>query len=439
MTAFPMLQTKNLVPGGILAIAAECRSRRARGERILDLSLGEPDFDTPEHIMEAAFRALEEGATRYTPAAGLAPLRQAVLRSLGTEGLRYAPREVMITCGATGAISCAVQGLLGDGDEVIIPAPFYPQYLNPIALTGAKAVIVETNAGNGFRMTAEMLLAAITPQTRMLILNVPSNPAGVIYTREELAPLAAIAQEHGLVILSDEVYAAFTYGQPFVSIAALAPESTLVIRSVSKTYAMTGWRIGYAAGPARLIEAMTTIQESSIVTPTAVSQWAALEALRAAQDCVGTIRDEFARRRALAVQKLSAIASVTIAAGEGGMFVFPDLSGRIEDVDAFCKKLLREQGVAIVPGREFGAPSCVRISLGTNITEIAEGLTKLAAAIEAESPVAIEVPVSMTTRAVEAIHAGVFAPVRGVAALLDAAMSYGAPTQAQGEAQWISA
>jgi aspartate aminotransferase len=435
MSAFPTLQTRNLVPGGILAIAAECRSRRAMGERIIDLSVGEPDFDTPAHIVEAAILALGEGATRYTPPAGLAPLRQAVVRSLGAEGLRYVPREVMITCGATGAIACAVQALLGDGDEAIIPAPFYPQYLNPIALTGAKAVIVETSAANGFRLTADMLRDAITPRTRLLILNVPSNPAGVMYTREELAPLAMVAQEHGLMILSDEVYASFTYGQPFVSIAALAPESTLVVRSVSKTYAMTGWRIGYAAGPTRLIEAMTTIQESSVVTPTAVSQWAALEAIRGPQECAGKMRDEFARRRAMAVKKLSAITGVTISAGDGGMFVFPDLGGRIEDVDAFCKRLLRERGVAVVPGTEFGAPTCVRISLGTKIQEIEEGLARLAIAIEAESPVAESAAATMVTD----MEALAMRAVRGVTAMLEAACTYVAPQQAQGEAQWISA
>jgi aspartate aminotransferase len=394
MKLIPLFQAKMLAKGGILAIAAECRSRRAMGERIIDLSIGEPDFETPTHILEAGFRALEEGATRYTPPAGLAPLRQAFIQSLAAEGMKFAPREVMITCGATGAIACALQALLTDGDEAIIPAPYYPQYLNPIALTGARSVIVETTAAGGYRLHPDELRAAITPRSRVLILNAPSNPAGVIYSREELQAIAAVAQEQDLLILADEVYAAFTYGIPFVSMAALAPQSTLIVRSVSKTYAMTGWRVGFAAGPAALIEAMTTIQESAIVSPTAVSQWAALDALRGPQECVSFIRDQFAVRRTLAVGKLQAIAGVTIAAGEGGMFVFPDLGNRVPDVDAFCKRLFREHGVAVVPGREFGAPSCIRISLGTKIEDIAEGITRMAAAIEAQSGDPIGAPLA---------------------------------------------
>jgi aspartate aminotransferase len=379
-----MLPSNPIIPGGILAIAAECRRRRSLGEKIVDLSLGEPDFDTPTHIMEAAVQALEDGATRYTPTAGVPALRQALIRSLSAEGLRFAPREVMVTVGATGAIWCAFQALLRAGDEVILPAPYYPQYLNPISMRGAQAVIVPTSAEQRFKLQPESLRAAITDKTRMLILNAPSNPAGVIYSREELEALAAVAQEHNVFILSDEVYAAFTYGEKFVSMAAVAPNSTLVVRSVSKTYAMTGWRIGFAAGPAAIIDAMTAVQESCVVTPAAVSQWAAIEALRGPQDCVARIRNEFARRRAIATEKLQAIEGVQIDGGEGGMFVFPDLGARVPDVDAFCARLLRQHNVAVVPGREFGAPTCVRISLGTNATDIAEGIERIAKAIDEE-------------------------------------------------------
>ena len=384
MTAIPMLPSNPVVPGGILAIAAECRRRRSLGEKIVDLSLGEPDFDTPTHIMEAAVQALEDGATRYTPSAGIPVLRQALIRSLGAEGLRFAPREVMVTVGATGAIWCAFQALLRPGDEVILPAPYYPQYLNPISMRGAHAVIVQTSSEERFKLQPEALRAAITDKTRMLILNAPSNPAGVIYTREELEALAAVAEEHNVFILSDEVYAAFTYGGKFVSMAAVAPQSTLIVRSVSKTYAMTGWRIGFAAGPAAIIDAMTAVQESCVVTPAAVSQWAAVEALRGPQDCVAKIRNEFARRRAIATEKLQAIEGVQVETGDGGMFVFPDLGARVPDVDAFCKRLLREHNVAVVPGSEFGAPTCVRISLGTNANDIAEGIDRIAKAIDDE-------------------------------------------------------
>lgn len=384
MSVVPMQQSKSLVPGGILAITAECRRRRALGESIIDLSLGEPDFDTPPHICEAAMRALEEGGTRYTPPAGLPQLRQMIVRSLGAEGLRFAPREVMVTCGATGAIWCALQALLHDGDEVILPAPYYPQYLSPIAMAGARTVIVQTHAADGFKLDPDALRAAITSRSRLLILNAPSNPAGVVYDLTELTAIAAVAREHALTILSDEVYSAFTFGKPFVSMAAVAPERTLVVRSVSKTYAMTGWRIGFAAGPSSLIADMTAVQESCIVTPATLSQWAAVEALRGPQDCVVTMHDEFARRRELVSSKLRAISGVHLAESDGGMFVFPDLSARAGDVDAFCARLLREHGVAVVPGSEFGAPGCIRISLGTGPADLATGIDRLAAALPDE-------------------------------------------------------
>jgi len=385
MSSVVMLQPKSLQPGGILAITAECRRRRALGEEIVDLSLGEPDFNTPSHISEAAILAIEEGGTRYTAPAGLPQLRQMIVRSFGAEGLRFAPREVMVTCGATGAIWCAMQALLHDGDEVLLPAPYYPQYLNPIALAGAKTVVVATDAQRGFKVEPGALRAAITSRTRMLILNTPSNPAGVVYTGDELTLIADVAREHDLIILSDEVYCAFTFGVPFVSIASLAPERTLVVRSVSKTYAMTGWRVGYAAAPTPWIAEMTAVQESCIVTPVTVSQWAAVEALRASQECVTTMRDEFARRRALARTKLAAIPGVLLAPSEGGMFVFPDFSARAGDVDAFCAMLLGEHGVAVVPGSEFGAPGCLRISLGTPMAELSAGLDRLAAALPHEA------------------------------------------------------
>ena len=385
MTALPMQPSALRASGGILTIAAECRRRRALGERIIDLSLGEPDFDTPSHIAEAAMLAIEEGGMRYTPPAGLPQLRQMLVRFLGNEGLHYAPREVMVTTGATGAIACALHAVLQPADEVLLPAPFYPQYLGAVDLTGARTVIVPTSAANGFKVDPAALRAAISSRTRMLILNAPSNPAGVVYTRDELAAIAEVARAHDLTILSDEVYYAFTFGRPFVSIASIAPERTIVVRSASKTYAMTGWRVGFAAGPAPFITAMTGVQESTVVTPVSVSQWAAVEALRASQECVTKFRDEFARRRALALTRLGAIDGVSVAAGDGGMFVFPDISARTSDVDAFCARLFRDHGVAVVPGREFGAPGCIRISLGTGITELTAGLERIAEALGDET------------------------------------------------------
>ena len=371
----------------ILAISADCRRRAALGESIIDLSVGEPDCDTPEHIRRAGMRAIEGRRTRYTPPAGLAQLRQAVVRTLAAEGMRYAPREVMVTHGATGALACAFHTLLQPEDEVVIPAPYYPQYLGTLGLTGARVVTIDTRMEEGFRLDAGRLRHAITPRTRLLILNTPSNPAGVVYSRAELERIGEVVLDAGLAVISDEVYAAFTAPGSFVSIAALDSKlarRTLIVRSVSKAYAMTGWRVGFAAGPAPWIETMIDVQESLIVTPSSIAQWAALEALSAPQEVVAELAAELSSRRAVASELLRAIEGVRIAAADAGMFVFPDLGGRVADVDAFCARLLREDGVAVVPGSLFGAPSCIRISLAAPIEILVRGLERLARRIETE-------------------------------------------------------
>jgi aspartate aminotransferase len=382
-----IVQLRPPAGGGILAISAECRRRAALGETIIDLSVGEPDCDTAENIGRAAIRAIEERRTRYTPPAGLAQLRQAVVRTLAADGMRYAPREVMVTHGATGALACAFHTLLQPGDEVVIPTPYYAQYVSTIALTGARLVTIGTTMENGFRLDAEQLRAAITPKTKLLILNTPSNPAGVIYSREELERIAEVVLESGLAVISDEVYSAFTAPGSFVSIASLDAElarRTLIVRSVSKAYAMTGWRVGYAAGPSSWIEAMTAVQESLIVTPSSIAQWAALEALSGPQDGVAALAALFASRRAVAAEQLRAIEGVRIAPSDAGMFVFPDLGRRVADVDAFCTRLLREDAVAVVPGSLSGAPSCIRISLSAPAADLVLGVERMARRIESE-------------------------------------------------------
>jgi aspartate aminotransferase len=380
----PLIQPVAFAAGGILAIAAECRRRRALGEAVIDLSLGEPDMGTPGHIGRAAVAAIGEGHTRYTPPAGLAQLRQAAMRLLASEGLRYGPRQVIVTHGATGALACAFHALLGAGDEVLIPSPHYPQYMNAIQLASAHAVTIPTTIEEGFRLDPDRLRRAVTPRSRMLILNTPSNPAGVVYSRPELQAIAEVVIERGLVVISDEVYAAFTPG--FMSIASLDEEMlrrTLVVRSLSKSYAMTGWRVGFAAGPAAWIESMTAVQEATIVTPSSIAQWAALEALRGPQECVRVLSSEMASRRALATAQLRAIEGVRMPATDAGMFLFPDLGRSVPDVTAFCARLLAERGVAVVPGRQFGVESCVRISLATSAELLTEGIARLAECIVA--------------------------------------------------------
>ncbi|HEY3054269.1 MAG TPA: aminotransferase class I/II-fold pyridoxal phosphate-dependent enzyme [Thermoanaerobaculia bacterium] len=373
--------------GGIMAISADCRRRVALGETIIDLSLGEPDWNTAEHIGRAAMRAIEERRTRYTPPAGLAQLRQAFIRALTAAGMRYAPREVMVTHGATGALTCAFHALLQPGDEVLIPTPYYPPYIGAIHLTGARVVTIDTTMADGFRLDTERLRDSITPRTKLLILNTPSNPAGVVYTRAELERIAEVVLDTGLAVISDEVYAAFSAPGSFVSIAAIDGElarRTLIVRSVSKTYAMTGWRVGFAAGPASWIEPMTAVQEFLFVTPSSIAQWAALEALSGSQDAVAILANELSSRRTLATEHLRAIDGVQMVATDAGMFLFPDLSGRVADVDAFCARLLREDGVAVVPGSLFGVPSCIRISLAASSADLVRGLERLARRVESE-------------------------------------------------------
>jgi aspartate aminotransferase len=287
----------------------------------------------------------------------------------------------MVAHGATGALACAFHALLQPGDEVLIPAPYYPQYRGAIELAGARVVIVETAMESGFRLDPKRLRRAITDRTRLLILNTPSNPAGVVYSRGELERIGEVVLGGGVGVISDEVYSAFAAPGSFVSIAAADGElarRTLVVRSVSKTYAMTGWRVGFAAGPAAWIESMIAVQESLIVTPSSIAQWAALEALRVSQDCVATLAAELRSRRALASGILNAMEGVRLPRTEAGMFLFPDLGARVADVDSFCSRLLREDGVAVVPGRSFGVPSCVRISLAAPPADLAAGLELLA-------------------------------------------------------------
>jgi aspartate aminotransferase len=289
---------------------------------------------------------------------------------------------VMATCGAMGALGCAFLALLGPGDEVLVPAPYYPPYLPQIALAGGVAVPVPADEGDGFKLRPEALSRAITARSRVLVLNVPGNPAGTVYTRQELAALAEVALRAGLVIVADEVYCDLVAGPgEFTSVAALGPEverQTLVVRSLSKSYSMTGWRLGYAAGPEALIKAMTRVQEALIVMPSSVSQWAAVAALTGPQDCVRELASSLAERAAYVRLRLQAMPGVRGGAAGGTFFAFPALGAPGEDVTDLCARLLDRHGVALVPGREFGVPWCARLSCAAPRAELEEGLDRLA-------------------------------------------------------------
>jgi aspartate aminotransferase len=364
----------------ILAVVADCRRRRAMGQQIVDLSIGEPDFATPAHIVDAAARAMSEGQTRYTPPEGIAPLRMALRRHLAAAGLAYRPREVMVACGATGALTCAFQALLVPGDEVLVPLPCYPAYATQIALAGGVPIAVPTGAAAGFKVRPEDVQAALTIRSRVLILNNPCNPTGSVYTLGELEALLEAAVEAELFIVCDEVYCDLRHERsPFISFAALNAEArsrSLVVRSASKTYAMTGWRIGFAAGPEALISAMVTMQEASVVMPTSVSQWAAVAALDGPQDRVAAMAASFGSRCRYVRDRLSVMTGVRMTEGHAGFFALVDVSEVTADAALFCRRLLAHQGVALVPGDAFGVPGAVRLSYATSLPEIADGLDR---------------------------------------------------------------
>ena len=380
------LRLQGLKTSEILVLMRECRRRRAAGQRIVDLSVGEPDLATPDHVRAAAARAIDEGHTRYTTPAGMPQLRAAVAQALGEEGLPYLSREVIATCGATGALSLALQALLSSGDEVVMAAPYYPDHRSQVVLAGGKPAIVTTTARDGFKLTPQSLRASLGPRSRILLLNNPVNPTGVVYTKEELGALAQTALEANLFIIADEVYSNLVYdGPPFASVAALGPEvrrRSVIVRSLSKTYAMTGWRVGFAAGPQFLIDAMATVQGLSVVAPSTISQWAAVAALSGPPDAPRRFQAVLARRWALTMDRLATLPGVTAAPSRGALFAFLDLG--IADTRPFCTRLLSEHGVALVPGHEFGAPGCVRLSFATAESDVRQGLDLIAVALGAE-------------------------------------------------------
>ena len=391
-----MLRVSNLAasvqPSATLAAGAKARQMKAVGIKVFDFSLGEPDFNTPEHICKAATDAMKAGQTHYTPVNGIPELKAAVCKWYKNyHGLDAKPEQVLISNGAKHSIHNALSATLNPGDEVVIPTPYWVSYSDLVQMTGAKPVLVHTSAAAGFKMTAAQLKAAITPKTRLLMINSPSNPTGKVYARSELEAIADVMLGTNAAILSDEIYEQLTYGDAKPTcIATLRPqlaERTITISGASKSYAMTGWRMGWTIGPKPIIDAMGNIQSQQTSCPSSVSQYALLAALEGPQACVTEMRKEFEARRDLVAAALKKIPGITFPMPEGAFYIFMDVSHYFgkspggtpiaNDVD-FCKGALEIAHVNLVPGSAFGAPGYARMSYATSRAEIEGGVAALA-------------------------------------------------------------
>ncbi len=368
-----------------MMVLQEAERYKARGIDVADFGPGEPDFPTPDHIKRAAIKALEENRTKYTATPGITPLRQAVCDWHAAQlGSSYQPAECIVTSGGKHSIYNAACALLNSGDEVIIPAPYWVSYPDIVKVADGTPVILPTRAEDGFRLRAADLEKALTPRTKIVIANSPSNPTGAVIPPDEFARIFDVCKRHGTWLLTDECYSHFTYGEarPF-SVASLpgAKDGLIVAGSLSKTFAMTGWRIGYALAPKPLIDAMTKLQSQSTSNPNSITQYAALEALRGPMDSVTSMLGEYARRRERILAGVRAIQGVTCTTPEGAFYIFPNISAHLNagapDSTAMAKQLLDREHVAVVPGDAFGAPGHLRFSYATSMERIEEGLRRL--------------------------------------------------------------
>jgi aspartate aminotransferase len=386
---------KTLAPSSTLAVQAKAKELRARGVDVISFGAGEPDFDTPARIKAAAAAAMQRGHTKYTEVGGVPEVRAAVCAKFKRDnGLDYTPAEVLVSCGAKHTLFNLVVAVLDPGDEVIVPSPFWVSYPEQARLVGGVPVPVATEESTGFDLDPDRVRQAVTPRTKVIILNSPNNPTGAVFSRAALEAVARLAVEQDLLVVSDECYEALTFEGRHLSIAAFDPEikaRTLVVNTCSKAYAMTGWRIGYAAGPRELIRAMTDIQSQVTSNPSSIAQYAAVEALTGPQDEVAKMAGEFDRRRRLIVEGLNALPGVRCVMPKGAFYAFANVSGLFGrrtragaaltgslDVTAF---LLEEARVAVVPGVDFGSDAHVRLSYATSAELIRDGLARMGAAI----------------------------------------------------------
>jgi aspartate aminotransferase len=373
-----------------MKVAAEADKLRREGVDVVDFGPGEPDFPTPDNIKQAAIRAIEQNFTKYTPAGGTAEMKKAVCeRHAADFGTSYKPSECVISVGGKHVLFNLTQAVIDAGDEVIIPVPYWVTYKDIVNYAGGTCVFVDTDEGNGFKLTADMIEKSVTPRTRMVIINSPSNPSGAVVDREEFEKIFHMTSKRGIYLLTDECYSHFLYeGSPF-SIASLpgAKETVLVAGTVSKTYAMTGWRIGYGLTPEPLASAMNKLQSHSTSNPTSIAQKAALEALNGPQDSIPAMLAEYRRRRDFVVPRLRRIPGVTCNMPTGAFYAYPNIGcalgrGGINSTLDFADRLLKEALVAVVPGEAFGTDQHIRISYATSMTELERGLDRLQQFIE---------------------------------------------------------
>ncbi len=389
-------RTKLIKPSVTLAIAAKAGKLRSEGIDVVNFSAGEPDFDTPDHIKAAAVEALRKGMTKYTDVKGIEPLRAAIVHKYEREhGLSYRKEDVLVSCGAKHSVYNVLQAIVNPGDEILIPAPYWVSYSDMALLAGGVPKLIPTNETTGFRITAEQLEAALTAKTRVFVLNSPCNPTGASYDKDELLAIARVLEKHSCLVIADDIYEKIVYDDfqvhNIVALNLALRERTVIINGVSKTYAMTGWRIGYAIGPADIISAAGKIQSQSTSNPTSIAQAAALEAISGSQIEVDRMVREFKQRRDVIVDRINAIQGMHCLKPQGAFYVFPNVSAllgrtangkKLASPCDFADYLLEEAKVAVVPGEDFGSKEHIRFSYATALEDIEKGCKRISAAVD---------------------------------------------------------
>ncbi len=386
-------------PSATLAMTARTKKRRRDGFPVIGLSAGEPDFDTPKVIGDAAIAAIQEGFTRYTVNAGMLELREGIAAKLRQDSsLSYTPDEILCSNGAKQSVAQSISVLCDAGDEVLIPAPYWVSYPEMVRFAGANPVFIPTDVASGYRITPAQLEAAITPRTRVLMLCSPSNPTGTVYSRDEFEALADVLRKHpDIYVVSDEIYEYIVYDAEHVSVATLdgLRERTVTINGFSKSYAMTGWRLGYLAAPAPIVQAAAKLQSQSTSAPSSISQKAGIAALQMDRGPLDEMRTAFRRRRDFVLSSLAGIPDVTCARPEGAFYVFPDISGyfgrstpdgsRIQSSEELCIYILEHFNVGLVPGQAFGGPGGIRLSYAASMSNLEEAMKRIIAALSSLS------------------------------------------------------